>query len=1802
MLIPICLLLAICVYQDEARKLPSAPRKVTARVIPPNDIEVAWRDPDLRVLGRVPSERLYVVKYGPLKTNQQTVRSKRRKVRLLGVQINATYDIAVKSITIADNISSPWSKTISLTILPVSEDPNSVRNLTATPISSDAILLSWQPPLQAQQVLSYTVIFHPANGKGRKRKATVSREVTFYEAKELHPNIIYSFQIQTMMLIQANKSHPPSSSVHAKTFSGIPSSAPRMLNLQMIDPTIVQVKWLPPAPRTRNGDITGYTLQYKQEESKKGEVHTVTAEASVRAFNLTDILSNEIYRVRLAANTVNGTGPFTKWASIFVVPKTYPENVTTTNNNFDVTLSTPRPATLNHLPSSPFEVKIVNKTGSNVHLTWPVPAVPKCCPVVAYRINIHNFNDSTNAEIIRETHHVHLDGLDPETLYGVNITALNAAGESEPSKELVFVTPAAVPPSILYYQATNVNVGGNANVTCKAGGHELPTIEWSIKTMEGNISLSQIEMSSGVFAETLTVTSHQDSPDSVSSSLLLYKVTPATQREIICKAKNRAGEAQGLIRLAINEPPRILSAHGVTVMVSSPGRMVCEAYGRPVPEIIWIHMEYNTVYKEGISNDRDGTGVTSVIDDANSVIQSSLLINGSRLADRGTYSCVARSQAGRAEANVILDVKVPPPPPVTKIQTIPLSPTRLSVNWLPPLNYNFTIVYYQVSYRKKGESQSSVINATRVGTELYDLDQKTEYLVGVTAGTDDSLGEPGPEVKVTTLTNEGLEPANMSAKTLNSTVIQLDWEAPDNVSPMYIRGFNIYYKTEGDTRAEKVFVRGSRNKQLLIGSGQNATYYLRISTLMTWGFEAHSNWIRIQKHSTSFLPPAKISSGNAVAKQEKITLTWQAVEFAKGYKIVYGPLTDPLNVRRATVAADVKEFDIDDLLPSTKYVVSIRAYNEAGDAEPLYIRTATQAYPPSMVKHAKALVISSTKIHVQWEPPERGHVTRYHIRYWRPGHKDKQSAWLSGSSLNYVAGSLKKFSNYRFEIIPYDGALLGEGIVMFAQTFSDKPDGPPKDVQIQPINSTALLATWSPPDPDEVNGVITGYKLILRERDGQRLASFRVSKLMTNFTFLNMSTSKPYTFRIAAMTINGTGLYSPWVESTFPAVPTRPDPPESLTAVATEHSLTLHWREPPLRGFPLHGYVVGYGQFIPEVYRKILGPSQMSYTIKSLKPDSEYIISVRAFNQIGESSPTFILARTKEVPVQPLAFLTPVKLTVQAESESSLKLTWSDPAISNSQRAMDGRAYLIRYSPLSGEAYSYINTSDQVLVLTNLEPGTQYEVSIKAVKGTNSSQWSLPVVNSTQEIAPRSAPENIVASRHPIQLNYILLSWTEPKTPNGIIEEYIIYLTPNPTLDTKLWVVMKTKRREAKIGVITPHTIYYFKLQAMNKAGYGPLSKTVVYNPPTDKRAAPSMVRIQGIHYKDSTTVKVVWTVPEISLDQIIGYIVLFTDDVNNENADWLGQSETGLESSIAGLHYNTTYYFKVQAHYVAGYGPYSNIVTYSTPVRAPKTFEGSSSTLVNQTTPGTLTRVNYSKHIKFTLSTAADTLSTDHNDDPPTNTIKSTLSTGEDTLTTSHKDDPPTNTISEQFITTTSINQHVSLQPDPFSSHGKYFENRGQVHVANQSSLEEVTVLPLEDDRVLPLEDGRNLPPEDGRDLPLEDGRDLPLEDGRDLPLEDDMDLNPFYGWEEGSGVGKNDSVYYEKNNIVGVVSVSGQVSHSYNASVDDVDRNEQLTERQDDLTDGVTKDNTVSLLHDYFDQDNIDNSNNFNNFTEQL
>lgn len=159
------------------------------------------------------------------------------------------------------------------------------------------------------------------------------------------------------------------------------------------------------------------------------------------------------------------------------------------------------------------------------------------------------------------------------------------------------------------------------------------------------------------------------------------------------------------------------------------------------------------------------------------------------------------------------------------------------------------------------------------------------------------------------------------------------------------------------------------------------------------------------------------------------------------------------------------------------------------------------------------------------------------------------------------------------------------------------------------------------------------------------------------------------------------------------------------------------------------------------MYNKIVDGKTRTYTIDNLKSNSDYVISLRAFNQRGDGIPIYENIRTKEglsldekwVPVR---LSPPVGLYTKVLSESSISLFWTDSYASENPNYFINRQYVVKYSVSSEDdlpisQYKYVNTSELTHTFNDLLPGTLYEFSVKLVKEKLSSEWSLTVRNST---------------------------------------------------------------------------------------------------------------------------------------------------------------------------------------------------------------------------------------------------------------------------------------------------------------------------------------------------------------------------------------------------------------------------------------------------------------------------------------
>lgn len=403
----------------------------------------------------------------------------------------------------------------------------------------------------------------------------------------------------------------------------------------------------------------------------------------------------------------------------------------------------------------------------------------------------------------------------------------------------------------------------------------------------------------------------------------------------------------------------------------------------------------------------------------------------------------------------------------------------------------------------------------------------------------------------------------------------------------------------------------------------------------------------------------------------------------------------------------------------------------------------------------------------------------------------------------------------------------------------------PQNVTLEASSSTSVIVRWEPPPKDSQNSIITGYKIkykIKGNKNKQETVTTDGNRRLYELT--NLEKGATYMVKVASVFVNGSGSYTDWftIETYSNDLDESqvPDKPSSLSAKPYSNTITIHWKPPKNQNIMIRGYTIGWGIGIPDVYTKVLDGKHLlqgrSFTIDNLQPSSEYVISLRAYNNVGDGQPIYETVKTliESTPEPQTPIIPPVGLKAQVLSSSSVVLYWTDTTLSKNQQVND-RRYVVRYTSSlhsNNPKFRYYNTTDLNCMIDDLKPNTQYEFAVKVVRGKRESTWSMSVLNTTQEAAPSSPPRDLTvvpsANDDPTVIN---LHWQPPKQPNGQITGYVIFYTTDNTQRDRDWVVEGVigDKMTTLLKGLLPSSTYYFKIQARNNKGYGPISSEVSF-------------------------------------------------------------------------------------------------------------------------------------------------------------------------------------------------------------------------------------------------------------------------------------------------------------------------------------------------------------------------------------
>uniref|UniRef100_A0A8C2L1C8 Contactin-3 n=1 Tax=Cyprinus carpio TaxID=7962 RepID=A0A8C2L1C8_CYPCA len=618
--------------------------------------------------------------------------------------------------------------------------------------------------------------------------------------------------------------------------------------------------------------------------------------------------------------------------------------------------------------------------------------------------------------------------------------------------------------------------------------------------------------------------------------------------------------------------------------------------------------------------------------------------------------------------------------------------------------------------------------------------------------------------------------------------------------------------------------------------------------------------------SSGVLPSAPRDVAPVLVSSRFVRLSWRPPEEPRGAILTYGIFFSEEGINRYVergvnvTEAESLQLTVSNLRPEAIYSFRVVAYNEQGpgeSSEAIRLSTQPELLVPGPVENLRAEAASPTSIQASWDPPSHasGPIQSYRLLWTETSTGKEQNVEVVGQS--YRMEGLKKFTEYSLQVLAVNrhGPGLSDTDTLITTRCWDDLSACFSSV------SQSIKVSWQPPPANTQNGFITGYK-IRHRKTGRRGEQEAIEPNNLWYLFTGLEKGSQYSFQVAAMTVNGSGPSSEWHTAETPENDLDetqvPNQPSSLHVRPLPNSIIMSWTPPLNPNILVRGYIIGYGVGSPYAETVRVDSKQRYYSIENLEPSSHYVISLKAFNNAGEGVPLYESAVTRSMSDTSTPMIPPVGVQAVALTSDSVRVSWADNSIPKNQKSSEVRYYSVKWKTSHSTSGKYKSADTTALshTVTGLKPNTMYEFSVMVTKGRKSSTWSMTAHATTYEAAPSSAPKDLTVIGREGRPRAILISWQPPLEANGRITGYILYYTLDKNMPIDDWVMepIGGDRLTHQVMDLNLDTVYYFRIQAKNAKGVGPLSEPVQYRTAKGERlrlkSSPVNVSLETKGYK----------------------------------------------------------------------------------------------------------------------------------------------------------------------------------------------------------------------------------------------------------------------------------------------------------------------------------------------------------------
>ncbi len=666
------------------------------------------------------------------------------------------------------------------------------------------------------------------------------------------------------------------------------------------------------------------------------------------------------------------------------------------------------------------------------------------------------------------------------------------------------------------------------------------------------------------------------------------------------------------------------------------------------------------------------------------------------------------------------------------------------VSWIPPSQPNGIITQYDILRRVNTVPPTATAEVVRTNSASFlsymDTQVRPAQNYQYSIRAINSVGRTESEFRNITTPEDapqGLTPPILT--TINATTIQVSWlppVQPNGVITMY----QAFRRSPGSSTNESVFSnstnRGFTDSDLLPFT--EYTYFIQACTAAGCSSSLSTSITTVESSPLGLFPPLLTPLSNSI-----ISIEWMAPSNPNGIIILYNITVLPirLNIILREGNEDALNVNVTNLRPFTTYNVTLSACNTAGCAFSSGLVQTLQSLP-EFINPPQIQALNATALRILWSEPARpnGIIVMYELR--RNG-----SLVFSGDGVVFVDADLLPREFYSYTVQAY--TIIGGGEESAPPSVSQTPSDTPQDVfapSLLATSSSSILVMWR--EPDVPNGIIQRYILFL---DGVSVFEDEdASTFETELTGLSPFTS----YDVQLMVCTTTCGTSPIASALTLEAPPENQPAPTLSAA--NQIVNISWSEPSIPNGIVVRYELERRQVTdpPSTYILIISGSALSFSDEDgISPAMSYEYRVTAFNGVGNTTSDTNSVTLPEAP--PQGVRPPAIAGFNATSKTVLFIPPDTP---------NGVVTAYRLF-LNGTLVEEVSPSRSQLVLSDLSAFTVYEIYIEACTQAGCTR-GLSLFQRTGEAPPLGlAPPVGVAQ----SARTIVVSWTPPQTPNGII-------------------------------------------------------------------------------------------------------------------------------------------------------------------------------------------------------------------------------------------------------------------------------------------------------------------------------------------------------------------------------------------------------------------------------------------------